>query len=85
MPSSLPKLLVAALCFVATATAAKADTINLAWNSNADPNDSYKVYYSETSGVYDLSDDAHHQTTKTVFGLKPGHTASAGLVQCSEK
>ena len=48
----LPKLLAAvALCLIATGASVEADTLNLAWNSNADPNDSYKVYYSETSGV----------------------------------
>src|ERR1051326_7946672 len=85
MHSLLPKCLAAAavLCLIA-ATAAKADPVTVGWNANADPTNSYKVYYGSTSGVYDSSEDAHHQTQQTIYGFKLGHTYYFAVVAYNE-
>ena len=49
-------------------------SVLLGWDLSVSPDIiGYKVYYGNTSGVYDHSDDIPNQNTWTVSGLPPGN------------
>lgn len=55
--------------------AAGANSVNLAWDRNPEPDlAGYKIHIGTSSGKYTQTIDAGHVTTFTVSGLSPGET-----------